>query len=106
MKVRLWAVIALSGIVVLLAPTAASAHHSSKHDKGSRPPVTDSDGDGVADSSDNCPDIWNVDQRDSDGDGPGDACDNPNNPPEWDPFQDPTPPTPLDDLITCVWWNC
>ena len=34
---------------------------------------TDTDGDGVA-TSDNCPSVANLDQRDSDGDGVGDAC--------------------------------
>ncbi len=37
---------------------------------------TDSDGDGVADEIDNCPNTANADQTDSDGDGIGDACDN------------------------------
>ncbi|MEK6975128.1 MAG: S8 family serine peptidase [Candidatus Thermoplasmatota archaeon] len=36
--------------------------------------VTDADGDGVADDSDNCPTVAN-DQADLDGDGAGDACD-------------------------------
>jgi len=36
---------------------------------------TDSDGDGVPDSLDNCPAIPNPGQADSDGDGVGDACD-------------------------------
>jgi lysophospholipase L1-like esterase len=36
----------------------------------------DSDGDGVADASDNCPTVRNGDQRDTDEDGVGDACDN------------------------------
>jgi len=35
----------------------------------------DSDGDGVVDQLDNCPDISNPDQNDCDGDGMGDACD-------------------------------
>jgi hypothetical protein len=35
----------------------------------------DSDGDGVADAADNCPDDPNPDQADTDGDGLGDACD-------------------------------
>lgn len=37
--------------------------------------VTDSDGDGVADSSDNCPTTPNPDQSDIDGNGIGDFCD-------------------------------
>ncbi|MFC1864997.1 thrombospondin type 3 repeat-containing protein [Chloroflexota bacterium] len=36
----------------------------------------DADGDGIADSIDNCPGISNPDQADSDSDGIGDACDN------------------------------
>jgi TolB protein len=35
----------------------------------------DTDGDGVIDGSDNCPDAANADQADTDGDGTGDACD-------------------------------
>ena len=38
------------------------------------PPV-DTDGDGVPDSTDNCPDTPNASQTDTDGDGIGDACD-------------------------------
>lgn len=50
-------------------------------------PDADSDGDGVPDSSDNCPALANADQADADGDGKGDACDTnsyapaPGNPP-------------------------
>ena len=36
----------------------------------------DTDGDGIPDTSDNCPQLANADQADSDGDGVGDACDN------------------------------
>ncbi|MCH7892625.1 MAG: thrombospondin type 3 repeat-containing protein, partial [Gemmatimonadetes bacterium] len=36
---------------------------------------TDTDGDGVPDSSDNCPTVANAAQTDTDGDGQGDACD-------------------------------
>jgi hypothetical protein len=41
-------------------------------------PVTqnDSDGDGIIDILDNCPNIYNPGQQDSDGDGIGDVCDN------------------------------
>lgn len=38
--------------------------------------TTDSDGDGIPDSSDNCPYVANPTQQDSDSDGIGDACDN------------------------------
>jgi hypothetical protein len=36
--------------------------------------TTDTDGDGVGDSQDNCPSVANPGQQDSDGDGVGDAC--------------------------------
>lgn len=53
---------------------------------GPTPPV-DSDGDGIADASDNCPTVANANQADGDGDLIGDVCDpcpadaNPNNGP-------------------------
>ena len=37
-------------------------------------PATDTDGDGIVDGSDNCPNDPNADQADSDGDGIGDVC--------------------------------
>ncbi len=40
----------------------------------SGPGGTDSDGDGVLDTVDNCPDVANPGQEDTDGDGVGDAC--------------------------------
>jgi len=48
----------------------------------------DSDGDGVADSVDNCPAVANPGQADADGDGAGDACDST---PNGDPTPDPDP---------------
>lgn len=39
------------------------------------PPAPDADGDGIADASDNCPNVANPDQADTDGDGFGNACD-------------------------------
>jgi len=40
-------------------------------------PAEDSDGDGINDDMDNCPDVANPDQADTDCDGFGDACDEP-----------------------------
>lgn len=37
-------------------------------------PVTDADGDGIGDATDNCPSTANADQADSDGDGIGNVC--------------------------------
>ena len=53
---------------------AAGASDSATHDI-TITQATDSDGDGVVDSADNCPAIANGDQDDADNDGVGDACD-------------------------------
>jgi hypothetical protein len=42
----------------------------------------DSDGDGIIDDCDNCPDVFNPDQADGDNNGIGDACDEPAGRPE------------------------
>jgi parallel beta-helix repeat protein len=47
-------------------------------------PPSDADGDGVPDSSDNCPNASNANQTDTDGDGTGDACDSTPNGPDVD----------------------
>ncbi len=41
---------------------------------GETVPCVDSDGDGINDDLDNCPEVYNPDQKDTDGDGAGDAC--------------------------------
>ena len=48
-------------------------------DPGGPATSLDSDGDGVVDDIDNCPDTANADQSDADGDGVGDVCD------KWEP---------------------
>ncbi|MBI4411530.1 MAG: FG-GAP repeat protein, partial [Deltaproteobacteria bacterium] len=47
-------------------------------DAGDEGTATDSDGDGVADESDNCPGDANADQTDTDSDGDGNVCDDDN----------------------------
>lgn len=57
-------------------------------------PVKDSDGDGVPDERDNCPNTPNPEQRDSDGNGVGDACERPTEaPPTAEPTKEEVPPT-------------
>ncbi|HMM76328.1 MAG TPA: DUF1800 family protein [Gammaproteobacteria bacterium] len=60
--IRLRAVPAVCSLAVLLAVQSARA-------------AGDADGDGVADTLDNCSAIANLDQRDTDGDGFGNRCD-------------------------------
>jgi hypothetical protein len=43
---------------------------------GAAAPTDDTDGDGIPDATDNCPDVANPQQLDQDGDGIGNACDN------------------------------
>jgi len=50
--------------------------------QGTTPP--DADGDGIADTADNCPAVANASQTDSDRDGVGDACDAPPPPVDTD----------------------
>ena len=57
------------GLQVGGAPSGAVSGHASVS-------VVDSDGDGVVDPIDNCPQTPNADQLDTDGDNRGDACDN------------------------------
>ena len=45
------------------------------YERSTDPDVLDTDGDGVIDSLDNCPNVANADQTDTDGDGIGDVCD-------------------------------
>ena len=50
-------------------------------DDGNHGGSSDTDGDGVPDATDNCPNVSNPSQADTDGDGIGDACDPPPPPP-------------------------
>ena len=63
------------------------------------PGFVDSDGDGIADSEDNCPYTFNPNQADSDGDGRGDACESVNTP-------TPVPPDADNDGIPDAVDNC
>ncbi len=56
---------------------------------------TDRDGDGIADSDDNCPELANPDQADGNGDGLGDACTAPPPAPDRD-----------GDGVPDAWDNC
>ena len=54
--------------------TLATAASAVRVDIQLLPQSADADGDGVLDSIDNCPGVYNPDQTDSDGDDEGDAC--------------------------------
>lgn len=55
--------------------TGAGTGGTGGGDTGGPAPTTDTDGDGVYDSDDNCSETYNPDQYDGDGDGYGDVCD-------------------------------
>jgi hypothetical protein len=76
------------------------SHVSFCYDAGDPAPPTcaesnagspDTDGDGVLDACDNCPDTANADQANADSDSMGDACE-PNTPPVTPPASNDTPP--------------
>ncbi len=81
---RLWAVFVISMLMASMIPALANPALAAPEaddkpaaaaEQGLQPLGGDSDGDGVADDNDNCPDVQNPDQTDSDGNGIGDACD-------------------------------
>jgi subtilisin family serine protease len=65
-----------------------------------RLPVTDSDGDGVLNDSDNCPDDWNPDQEDAESDGEGNVCDDDDDDDTIPDVDDDCTPAPTDDDLS------
>jgi len=58
-----------------VAPVDLDAAPPPEPDVAPTPEPVDSDGDGIPDAQDNCPDVANADQRDLDEDAQGDECD-------------------------------
>ncbi len=95
-----------SDAAMIYSDAAADAAIDAPHPDG---PPGDLDGDGVADSVDNCPTVYNPDQGNEDGDKFGDACDPcppvaDNNPVDSDgdgvaDACDPRPTTPGDKIV-------
>jgi len=63
------------GIYTFKATDAFDSAETTFEIDGGSEPSDDSDGDGISNELDNCPDTANPDQTDTDGDGIGDACD-------------------------------
>lgn len=72
-------------VLALLAGATAMLGGSGDARAGGLDPCVDSDGDGICDEEDNCPDMANPGQDDGDADGAGDACDNCDE--VWNPAQ-------------------
>jgi hypothetical protein len=62
--------------VLSTPPTLTPLNEADDYFFGPQTGVTDTDGDGVSDSTDNCPTTANANQLNSDSDALGDACDN------------------------------
>lgn len=62
-------------VCAVIGANTYSGNGANRRDVGPILPGCDSDGDSVPDSSDNCPNVPNLDQADLDGDGLGDVCD-------------------------------
>lgn len=83
-------------INVTIAPAGeTTATTSGTTSPTTAPPPPDADGDGVPDSSDNCPNDSNPGQGDADGDGVGDVCDS-----TPDPVPANSPPVVVADSFT------
>ena len=70
--------------------------------------TSDSDGDGVTNSADNCPDLSNAAQIDTNGDGEGDACDDDDDGDgSWDDEEAANGTDPLDpaSCLGCFTWD-